>query len=98
MVTSVQEIAEAYVKLVLAMGQHDPNYVDAYYGPPEWKKQEKKPLDAIARDATRLRDQLTKISKSTDEMEQLRRRYLNKATIRAAGSSSHVERRAFEVR
>ena len=72
MVTSVQEIAEAYVKLVLAMGQHDPDYVDAYYGPPEWKKQEKKPLDAIARDATRLRDQLTKISKSTDEMEQLR--------------------------
>ena len=48
MVTSVQEIAEAYVKLVLAIGQHDPNYVDAYYGPPEWKKQEKKPLDAIA--------------------------------------------------
>ena len=78
MVTSVQEIAEAYVKLVLAIGQHDPNYVDAYYGPPEWKKQEKKPLDAIARDAIRLRDLLTKISKSTDEMEQLRRRYLTK--------------------
>ena len=45
MVTSVQEIAEAYVKLVLAVGQHDPDYVDAYYGPPDWKKQEKKPLD-----------------------------------------------------
>jgi hypothetical protein len=78
MVPSVQEIAEAYVKLVLAMGQHDPDYVDAYYGPPEWKKQEKKPLDAIAGDATRLRDQLTKICKSTDEMEQLRCRYLTK--------------------
>jgi hypothetical protein len=76
--TSVQEIAEAYVKLVLAMGQHDPDFVDAYYGPPDWKQQEKKPFDAIARDATRLRDQLTKISKSTDEMEQLRRRYLTK--------------------
>ena len=78
MVISVQEIAEAYVKLVLAMGQHDPDYVDAYYGPPEWKKQEKKPLDAIAGDATRLRDQLTKICKSTDETEQLRCRYLTK--------------------
>jgi hypothetical protein len=76
--TSVQEIAEAYVKLVLAMGHHDPDYVDAYYGPPEWKKQEKKPLDAIARDATRLRDQLTKISKSADELERLRRSYLTK--------------------
>ena len=78
MTTSVKEIAEAYVKLVLAMGQHDPDYVDAYYGPPEWKKQEKKPLDAIAFEATRLRDQLAKISKSTDQMEQLRRRYLTK--------------------
>jgi len=78
MVTSVQEIAEAYVKLVLALGQHDPDYVDAYYGPPEWKKQEKKALDAISRDATRLRNQLAKISRPTDEMEQLRCRYLTK--------------------
>jgi hypothetical protein len=76
-VTSVNEIAEAYVKLVLAMGQHDPDYVDAYYGPPEWKEH-KKPLDAIAVEATRLRDQLAKISQPTDEMEQLRRRYLPK--------------------
>jgi hypothetical protein len=76
--TSVQGIAEAYVKLVLAMGQHDPDYIDAYYGPPEWKKQEKKSLDAIASEASQLRDQLTRVSKSTDEMEQLRRAYLAK--------------------
>ena len=30
-------IAERYVKLVLALGQHDADYVDAFYGPPEWK-------------------------------------------------------------
>jgi hypothetical protein len=79
-VTSVNQIAEAYVKLVLAMGQHDPDYVDAYYGPPEWKRQskEKKPLDAIASEATRLREQLAEISQPTDEMQQLRRRYLTK--------------------
>ncbi|MEX2610275.1 MAG: hypothetical protein WEA24_10045 [Gemmatimonadota bacterium] len=29
--------AEAYVKLVLALGDHDPAYVDAYYGPEEWR-------------------------------------------------------------
>ena len=29
--------AEAYVKLVLGLGTHDPDYVDAYYGPPEWR-------------------------------------------------------------
>ena len=38
MATSVSEIAEGYVKLALAIGQHDPDYVDAYYGPQEWKK------------------------------------------------------------
>src|SRR5205823_8080939 len=77
---SVNEIAEAYVKLVLAMGQRDSDYVDAYYGPPEWKKpsEKKKPLDAIALEATQLRDQLAKISIPADEMERLRRAYLTK--------------------
>ena len=30
-------LAERYVKTVLALGHHDTDYVDAYYGPPEWK-------------------------------------------------------------
>jgi len=79
-VTSVNEIAEAYVKLALAMGQHDPDYVDAYYGPPEWKSQSetKKPLDAIALEAAQLRDQLAKSSMPADGMERLRRAYLTK--------------------
>jgi hypothetical protein len=29
--------AESYVRLVLALGQLDPAFVDAYYGPPEWR-------------------------------------------------------------
>lgn len=29
--------AEAYVRLVLAVGRHDSLYVDSYYGPPAWK-------------------------------------------------------------
>ena len=32
-------IAERYVKLVLAVGQHDADYVDAFYGPAEWRKE-----------------------------------------------------------
>jgi hypothetical protein len=78
--TSVNQIAEAYAKLVLAMGQYDPDYVDAYYGPPEWKEQSKakRSLDAIALEATQLRDHLAKISKPGDEMERLRRAYLAK--------------------
>jgi hypothetical protein len=50
-------IAERYVHLVLALGQHDPDYVDAFYGPAEWKTQaekEKKSLDAIGAEAAEL--------------------------------------------
>ena len=41
------QLRRLYVKLVLAMGEHDTDYVDAYYGPAEWKDaaaKEKKPL------------------------------------------------------
>jgi len=98
--TSVNKIAEAYVKLVLAMGQHDPDYVDAYYGPPEWKKQseEKKPLDAIALEATRLSEQLAKVSTPTDEMERLRLEYLKKqlSALQARVRILHGERLKFD--
>lgn len=36
-------VAEAYVKLTLELGQYDPDFVDAYYGPPEWRPA---PLDS----------------------------------------------------
>ncbi|WP_428309135.1 hypothetical protein [Hydrocarboniphaga sp.] len=39
---SMDKIAEGYVRQVLAMGEHDPNYVDAYYGPKAWQDDEKK--------------------------------------------------------
>jgi hypothetical protein len=34
--------AEEYVKLVLAIGRHDTNYVDAYYGPKAWEEEVRK--------------------------------------------------------
>jgi hypothetical protein len=33
---SLDAIAEAYVRIALALRPHDPAYVDAYIGPPEW--------------------------------------------------------------
>src|SRR5918994_151162 len=36
---TMDKLAEQYVKLVLAMGQHDADYVDAFYGPAEWRTQ-----------------------------------------------------------
>src|SRR6476660_32390 len=54
---SMNAVAERYAHLVLALGQHDPDYVDAFYGPAEWKTQaekEKKSLDAIGTEAAEL--------------------------------------------
>ena len=74
-------IAERYVKLVLAVGQYDPDYVDAYYGPEEWRVaagRGKEPLDSIAVEARSLIARLDAIDPTglTDEMLKLRRDYL----------------------
>ena len=34
---ALERQAERFVRLGLEVGQHDPDYVDAYLGPPEWK-------------------------------------------------------------
>jgi hypothetical protein len=78
---AMNALAERYVHLVLAMGQHDPDYVDAFYGPPEWKtaaEKEKKPLDAIGTEATQLREAVEKSAQPSEELERLRREYLIK--------------------
>src|SRR5438094_9791945 len=73
--------AERYVHLVLALGQDDPDYVDAFYGPPEWKTQaekEKKSLDAIGAEAVELSATLAKTPNAGDELLRLRHEYLQK--------------------
>lgn len=73
--------AESYVKLVLAVGQHDPDYVDAFYGPPEWKVQAeaaKRPLADLRAEAERLVADLQGMPAPGDEMERLRHQYLTR--------------------
>jgi len=48
MAASVQDVAERYRKLVLAIGQHDSSYVDAYYGPPELEQQAARNKQSLA--------------------------------------------------
>jgi hypothetical protein len=78
----MNSVAERYAHLVLALGQHDLDYVDAFYGPAEWKTQaerEKKSLDAISAEAAELSATLAKSPATTnDELLQLRREYLQK--------------------
>jgi len=74
---SMNTIAEQYVRLTLQVGQHDPDYVDAYYGPPEWKPGDKVSLDELASRAAELLQQVTKRAEPADEMDRLRHRYLH---------------------
>jgi hypothetical protein len=76
----MNRIAERYVKLVLAVGQHDADYVDAYYGPPEWRTDaaaQKRPLAELRTEAeTLIADLAAHPPVSRDEMDRLRHRYL----------------------
>ncbi|MCU1350674.1 MAG: hypothetical protein JWO56_3704 [Acidobacteria bacterium] len=76
-------ISERYVKLVLAMGEHDADYVDAYYGPPEWRtevKAQKKSLDDIAAGAVAVLEDLKPVRNAPGAMEELRLSYLRRQT------------------
>ncbi len=74
-------LAEQYVRIVLAVGQHDSAYVDAYYGPPEWKKQaeeKKQPLDEIDKAAADVIEKVkaAEVRADGDPLLPLRREYL----------------------
>ena len=75
-------IAEQYVKLVLAVGEHDADYVDAFYGPGALKAeatQTKKTLAQIGAEADRLiASTASSPSDGRDEMLVLRREYLHR--------------------
>lgn len=77
---SVQDVADRYMKLVLAVGVHDSSYVDAYYGPPELQKQatdDKKSLAAIRAEVdAALADLATQKAANADEA--LRIEFLSK--------------------
>ena len=45
---ALDEEAERYVKLALQLGEYDPDYVDAYLGPPEWAQSAKENLKSKA--------------------------------------------------
>jgi hypothetical protein len=73
--------AREYVRLVLALGQHDTDYVDAYYGPDDLKKEAegaKLTLDAIGTGVKALLTQVAAVPAPADELGRLRHQYLEK--------------------
>jgi len=84
----MNSIAERYVKLVLALGTHDADYVDAYYGPPAWKTEAAArhfSLDQIRTEGAAI---ISAFETETSDPEDLRYQYLlvqTKSVIARAG-------------
>ena len=76
----MDSVASKYVRLVLAVGQHDPDYVDAYYGPAEWRAEAAAnvaPLEEIQRRAVDAQKDLAAYD-APDELSVARQRALGK--------------------
>lgn len=88
----MNQIADSYVKLVLALGQHDGDYVDAYHGPMEWvgeiEREVEEEVKVIGKKGSleRIHDEANSLLSGLpsmavphgDEIVQLRHKYLGK--------------------
>ena len=87
--SKMNSIAENYVKLVLNVGLHDPGYVDAYYGPAEWKPADSSvvvkdsiQIQKLYKESGRLLDSLDALSNyKANEIETLRYKFLYKQLL-----------------
>lgn len=80
---SLDDIANQYVKLGLEIGQYDKDFVDAYYGPQQWKPEDNTdgslPYEELKWQTTSLIHQLNAIDDmGFSELELLRYQFLNK--------------------
>jgi len=67
--TTMKDASEAYVKLVLEIGLYDSDFVDAYYGPEEWRPDEDQkeaefPLQRFQETADKLKTMLYEVDKT----------------------------------
>jgi hypothetical protein len=80
----VNALAEVYVRLVLAVGVHDEGYVDAYYGPREWRtlaEQGQIPLRSLRDMAQAAVVRLAAVPEPAGGIERLRYRFLARQLV-----------------
>ncbi len=94
----MNDAAERYVRLVLAMGEHDADYVDSYYGPPAWREDAraaKQSLPEIHASAVALRETLRSIDRPVEGIASLRLDYLRRQTGALIARAEMLEGRRF---
>ncbi len=90
---TVDRVAESYVKLALEIGLYDPDFVDAYTGPAEWKpaplsedREHTIPRDDLVRHADEMLAELDAVDLGKlSDIEQRRVRYLRTHIVSARG-------------
>src|SRR5690606_22230426 len=86
---SLDDVARDYVALTLEIGEREPGYVDAYYGPAEWAEAAKanpRPLPQLAEDAADLARRLESLPERGLEAQSRQRRAYLKAYVSAASA------------
>lgn len=86
-VDPLSDIARQYVLLSLEIGTHEDGYIDAYYGPPEWKQQAEaspRALPALAGAVDALDATLAAVDVSREETLVQRRATFLRAQLNAA--------------
>lgn len=77
---SLDRIAQDYVRLTLEAGTHEEGYVDAYYGPPEWKQAAEaspRSVPALAAAAAALQARLAALRPASDPLVRRRQQFLD---------------------
>ncbi|CAN5294462.1 hypothetical protein BH10PSE2_BH10PSE2_22570 [soil metagenome] len=84
---SLDAIAHDYVVLTLEIGEREPGYVDAYYGPPEWQaaaKANPRDVPTLSRDAAALAERLDVVRPGATDPAVIQRQAYLKAHVSAA--------------
>ncbi|MFT4913533.1 MAG: hypothetical protein ACI9YM_002133 [Brevundimonas sp.] len=86
---SLDRIAADYVALILEIGEREPGYVDAYYGPPEWQAEahaHPRDIPALAGGAAALTTRLNALSVAGADAATVQRRKYLLAHVSAAAA------------
>jgi hypothetical protein len=76
---TLDEVARDYVRMGLEIGVRDPGFVDAYYGPAEWRQAADaapRTLEELAAAAAALKARIERIPPASGRLEQRRRAFL----------------------
>jgi hypothetical protein len=87
--TTLDELAEGYVHLALEIGAHEKDFVDAYFGPPQWRVEAEahpRNISELKAEADRIQSALSAMDTSAQQPMERRRNAWLKANVASARS------------